>query len=433
MSNEGIIVEGGLPSEAPPQNQTASETHSTGLRTISLPPGLRGEELERFVLGGAKTVNQSISSSSAEQNGVAGATSAPINLSKTSSPEPISEGLLNRGGILRSPAHVVPAAGSRKDILGRLGLRSLQEIVDHKYLQTIPVVENLISPGETALLIARQKEGKSTLALQLAIDVACGDRFLGRYKTQRNTVLYVDYENRPHRIKERAKDLAKGRSLDDIISVSYNLISDRDVGLFGDEFKRLDEIVQTLSPGLLIIDPLRYAIQKESTDERAAVDALDQISLLRTRNPQTAVLLVHHLKKAQDNLTSVLRNDPRTWIERIYGSQAFLAHAENIWGLEHDDAGCAFGTVSRSEESLIIGLEKEADSLCFAVSANSVQVAGMTPALRAAWDLLPTEFSRGEGLGLRIANNTLDRLIRHAKPIGLLTQDASTGRYKKAS
>jgi hypothetical protein len=334
---------------------------------------------------------------------------------------------------MRAESRISDTGGGRAGIATKFRLRTLQEIVNSDYPETVPIVANLISPSETALLLARQKEGKSTLALQLAIDVSRGEPFLGRYKTQRASVLYVDYENRPHRLKERGMDLAKGGALDNIIFKSYDLISERDVGLFGAEFERLQEIAEAVSPGLLIIDPLRFAVLRESTDERAAVDALDQVSKLRVANPAMAVLLVHHLKKAQENFTPVLRNDQRAWIEQVYGSQALLAHVETICGLEHDEAGYAFGTVSRSEDSFIIGLEREPGSQRFVVSPNSVQVAGMTPALRDAWNLLPPEFSRGEGIKLGIANNTLDRLIRQAKASGLLTQDPKTGRYKKAS
>lgn len=59
------------------------------------------------------------------------------------------------------------------------------------------------------------------------------------------------------------------------------------------------------------------------------------------------------------------------------------------------------------------------------------KLATLPPALQEAWSKLPVEFSRTEGLGRGIANNTLDRLIRAARPMGLLNQDAVTKRYRK--
>ncbi len=322
-------------------------------------------------------------------------------------------------------------ARSRKAVLRKLGVRTLQEIIETDYPEKTPVVESFLSPGETALLIARQKEGKSTLALQLAIDISRGEPFLGRYATQKSFVLYTDYENRPYRLRQRGVDIAQGRPVNYIAYIAFDRISDRNVALIGEGFDHLQDIVGELGPGLLIIDPLRYAILADSSDERATVEALDQISHLGDRNPGLAVLLVHHLKKAQDNLTPELRDDPRAWIDRVYGSQALIAHVETIWGLEHDDDGYALGTVSRSEESFVLGLEKESDSQRFILSPTSIQVARMTKALREAWDKLPCEFSRGQGVALGIPNNNLDRMIRHARASGILVQDPRTKVYRK--
>jgi hypothetical protein len=324
-----------------------------------------------------------------------------------------------------------PSDNSRKALLQKFGVRTLQEIIDTDYPETTPVVENFLSPGETALLIARQKEGKSTLALQLAIDISRGEPFLGRFATSQSLVLYTDYENRPHRLRERGFDVAQDRPVDNVAYIAFERISDRNVTLVGKEFEHLQNVVGELRPGVLVIDPLRYAVVADSSDERATVEALDQVSRLGDRNPSLAVLLVHHLKKTQENYTPELRDDPKAWIDRVYGSQALIAHVETIWGLEHDDAGYALGTVSRSEESFVLGLEKEPDSQRFILSPTSVQVDRMTQALRTAWDKLPPEFSRGQGLALGIPNNNLDRMIRHTRATGILVQDQKTKVYRK--
>jgi hypothetical protein len=320
---------------------------------------------------------------------------------------------------------------SRKIAAAKYGIRSLQDIISAEYPEKTPLVEHFLSPGETALLIARQKEGKSMLALQLAVDVSRGDGFLDHYATRCTPVLYIDYENRPYRIKDRAIDVTRGRTAENIHLLAFDRISDRNVGLVGAEFQTLHHLVSDMRPGLLVIDPLRYALQGESAEERVMVDAIDHISRLSEQNPALSVLLVHHLKKAQDNTTTELRSDPRAWIDRVYGSQALIAHVETIWGLEHDEQGYAFGTVSRSEDSFVIGLEKEPDSQRFTLSPTSVQVQRMTPAVRTAWDQLPGEFSRTQGVGMGIANNTLDRLIRHALAAGILSQDTATRVYRK--
>src|SRR6266404_5127683 len=104
---------------------------------------------------------------------------------------------------------------------------TLQKIIETTFARPLPLVEDLLNQGETALFIARQKEGKSTLTLQIAIDVSCGDPFLDRYKTTATGVLYVDYENRPYRLQDRGKDLANGRRIDNLRVEAFDFSAHR--------------------------------------------------------------------------------------------------------------------------------------------------------------------------------------------------------------
>src|SRR5438045_1075173 len=69
------------------------------------------------------------------------------------------------------------------------------------------LIQGLLFSDETALFLARQKEGKSTLMLQLCLDVATGGKFLGRFQCAKGKALYIDYENRPYRLQERVRDM----------------------------------------------------------------------------------------------------------------------------------------------------------------------------------------------------------------------------------
>jgi RecA-family ATPase len=66
------------------------------------------------------------------------------------------------------------------------GIITFHEIISTEYPNPKAVVKGIINSGETVLFIARQKEGKSTLVYQLALDVACGDKFLGNMKPTRS-------------------------------------------------------------------------------------------------------------------------------------------------------------------------------------------------------------------------------------------------------
>lgn len=313
---------------------------------------------------------------------------------------------------------------------------TLEDIVNRNFPPQVPIVDKMLLPGEIALFIGRQKEGKSTLALQLAIDVACGDPFLGNFTTHQTGVLYVDYENRPRRLKERGIDLLDGRPPSSVAHLSlkaYDRVSDRDVGLSNtQEQDRLTQLVRDLKPGLVIIDPLRYALGDDTQKEKTAMNLIERVSMLQKVNPDTAVIIVHHLKKQQDQREAVSpQDDAQTWIDQVYGSQALLAHSDTIWGLKEDDDGYSFVTVPRAQDKLNLRLEKKPNSERFILSPPQAQTACFKPAQIAAWNKLPASFSWKQGLKHGVANSTLDRVIRKARAAGLLTQDPITKQYSK--
>jgi hypothetical protein len=317
-------------------------------------------------------------------------------------------------------------------------VRTLQQILETDYPRPANLIENLATPGEIILFIARQKEGKSTFTLQLAIDVSCGDAFLGQYRTTKTRVLYVDYENRLYRVHERGKDLSNNRAVDNLLYKTYEILSERDVGLSGPDYQKLRKTVDAGKCGMLILDPLRYALgsaaPKGTSDESAAIKAIDSVSQLRQLNTELTTILVHHVKKRQDfsHNTIKLKDDPRSWIEQIYGSQALLGHVDNIWGLEQNEDGYTFATVSRSQEPLILTLGKEPESERFVLNKES-SCRFKTEKQLQAWNKLPSEFSWSEAVAIIGSSNTVDRVIRQAKSRRLLTQDSISKRYKKVA
>jgi hypothetical protein len=223
--------------------------------------------------------------------------------------------------------------------------------------------------------VARQKEGKSMLSAQMAIDVSQGEPFLGKLPTQKGTVLYIDYENRSHRIKSRGEDLAGGRTLDNVYFAAFDRIADRNLGLDNSDLERLKYAVTFYEPSLMIIDPLRLATAEDLTDAKRVVPVLERASQLQQENPKLGILLVHHLKKGQGEFQVRLQADPREWIDRAFGSQALLAHVETIIGLEQEeDRRYTLATVPRSYEPIIWALEKETNSERFAVAKPGDQL-----------------------------------------------------------
>jgi hypothetical protein len=237
-------------------------------------------------------------------------------------------------------------------------LKSWQAIIESEIEPPQSIVESLIEEGGISLLIARQKEGKSMLAAQLSIDVSFGEKFLGQLATRQGRVVYIDYENRTHRLKKRGEELGSGRKITDVFFAAYDRIADRNLGLDGEDLKRLMAAVDEHKPSLLVIDPLRLATSMDLVDAGKVVGVLENASMIQRNNPWLGIVLVHHLKKLQGDGTVSLRSNPRDWVDRAFGSQALLAHVETIIGLEQDeDRQYTLATVPRSYEPLTWALE----------------------------------------------------------------------------
>jgi len=303
---------------------------------------------------------------------------------------------------------------------------SLMSMIETEYAEPQILLEGMLQAGETVLLVGRQKEGKSTLSLQLAIDLASGSAFLGRFKTTKCRVLMVDYENRPVALKRRGEMLLRGRDTgENLLIKTFPYLTKRDVGLTGKEHASLLHVVQAHKPDVLIIDPLRYAAPKngQAKEETWAVETIDAIDRLRAVNPQLTVIVVHHVRKANaDDKGPSLKGDPRAWIERTYGSQALIGHVDSIWGLEAEREGdYTFATVPRSHGLITLKLEKEPDAEVFILSDDPL--ACLTGEQRGYWRTLPEKFTWTQALNKNVPKASLSRLVRVAQSNGILAKD----------
>jgi putative DNA primase/helicase len=314
-------------------------------------------------------------------------------------------------------------------------LRTWQEIINAPGDDFEYVVEGMIEEGGTTLLIARQKAGKSMLVGQMSIDISFGEPFLGKLTTKKGKVLYLDFENRPKLLKKRGQDLGQGRELTDVYFAAWDRISERDLGLDGENLTRLKQTISELKPVLLVIDPLRLATKTDTNDAQKVVQLLESSAELQALNPEMGILIVHHVKKNQQldpAKTIKLRDDPHEWIDKVHGSQALLAHVDIIVGFEQDgDDLFTLATVPRSYSPLTYALEKAPGSQRFVIAGNGAQMRTWSKTQKENWEKLPLDFSRSEGDEL-MNHSTLDRLIKKTMDLGMLEQDKLTKRYKKA-
>src|SRR5437899_9961513 len=79
-------------------------------------------------------------------------------------------------------------------------LKSVRELFEEPEEKTPYIVEGLLPSAGTSLLGGKPKDGKSTLARQLAVAVATGKPFLDR-ATEKGRVLYFALEEKSSEVK----------------------------------------------------------------------------------------------------------------------------------------------------------------------------------------------------------------------------------------
>jgi hypothetical protein len=129
-----------------------------------------------------------------------------------------------------------------------LSVRALVEA--HPRLRT-PVIHGLLREGETMNVIASPKTGKSWLTLDLAIAVATGSAWLGRYQTEAGPVLIIDNELHRETSAHRIPKVAQARG------VAMREIGDR---IYVDNLRGRLRDIFTLAPYFEALEPGRFKV-----------------------------------------------------------------------------------------------------------------------------------------------------------------------------
>jgi hypothetical protein len=164
------------------------------------------------------------------------------------------------------------------------------------------LVESLWAERAVGILGGEPKCGKSLLALDLAVAVASGTPCLRRFAVEKRgrVLLYAAEDSLPV-VRERLDGIAAAAgvglgSLDLFVITAPSLRLDTDT-----DRDRLEETVRIARPRLLVLDPF---VRLHSIDENAAGEVAPLLGFLRRleRTYETAVLLVHHVRKGAAKL-----------------------------------------------------------------------------------------------------------------------------------
>jgi hypothetical protein len=164
------------------------------------------------------------------------------------------------------------------------------------------IVDGLLERGDKGNLVAPSKTFKTWFALALAMHVALGRNFLGRFRaTQKRRVLYVNLEVKPSWTRRRFRALcAFYRIAPELLAETLHVVCARGRGApvrkaidaGAEAFKKV--LALRWQPDLIILDP-RYKLMLDGEDENSSKEIkgfLDAVDKLASYGP--AVLVVSH-------------------------------------------------------------------------------------------------------------------------------------------
>lgn len=179
------------------------------------------------------------------------------------------------------------------------------------------LVPGLLPVGETVLLCALPKVGKSKLAIDLAFSVATGEsRFLGQ-QTKQGRVLLIT----PDASAQSLKHELTRRGFRNQDTKNLHVIPRWNI----DQIAVLEAELENFRPDLVVIDSLKKITAGKEISENSAEFADNIIALndLLTRY-RAAGILVHHANKGNDAVG----------VERARGSTAIVGACWGMWHLD---------------------------------------------------------------------------------------------------
>lgn len=200
----------------------------------------------------------------------------------------------------------------------------LRYLNDEPPTQTNWVIEGILPEGGCNVLGAEPKVGKSWVSFDLALCLATGQNFLGRYRVPKTgpTLIYSP-EGGWNARSQRLWGLCWGRDLDPRVVLQQIPFINGRVDLASEESAgALAETIARVNPRLLIIDPLITA--HVGTDENASSEmqrVLDKLRDISIQHPSMAVLVAHHLGKGSKGQSAMYG---------LRGSSALPAWADGL-------------------------------------------------------------------------------------------------------
>lgn len=190
----------------------------------------------------------------------------------------------------------------------------------------------LIPAGGTVVMAGEPGIGKTWMMLDLALSVATGTDWLGHWPCEQGGVLLILEEEDPSTVWDRLTMLAgpRGLSVEQLLELPIRFFISAGIALVdreGNLNRRLEKAITDFAPALVVMDPFRRLHGLEENDSGAMSHLFSLLrALTRVTDPALSIVIIHHLRKATEQL--------REGLDRLRGSSDIAASVDGAFSVQ---------------------------------------------------------------------------------------------------
>ncbi len=257
---------------------------------------------------------------------------------------------------------VIKSSMSKKE----LTLQTGSDLVNKTFPDINWTIEGLMPPGLT-IMAGPPKQGKSWLALNIAVWVSTGTDVLNQYPTNKGKVLYLAFEDSERRLNDRLRKILDAYELDG--EVLENMLLPESLKFSKINQDGLNDIIDIIRAHedlrVVVIDTFgaAFAVEKEYRGnafhaDYAMIGELQELA----QELDVSVLLLHHTRKAKSEST----------FENILGTVGVIAAPDTLMVFRKMNKKDMLYITGRDIENSEHVLEFNSDTFMWHISAEEV-------------------------------------------------------------
>ena len=294
--------------------------------------------------------------------------------------------------------------------------KTLSEILSSPHAEENYLIKPILSRGDKGYVVSSYKVGKTLFLTQMAFSLATGMPFLGLEVPRPAKVLYLRFELKETRFKQRLHRMMKGVTKKVEIEPVFEFVRGFNI-TDQKEFDYLLGLLDNHQPEVLMLDPLYKLTPFDLKDTANAIPLIRCFDRILSLYPNLCIVIAHHLRKQ-------IGNDRDSW-DNTYGPMFFFAdmdfeirlkakHRKNpIFTLDHisNDVPVAPISFKRNPDTLLyyridLGADHTEDIIDYVSQKDSLSKHKLKDWMGSKW-----------GVSRRDADEAIDRIITEGRMV----------------